>query len=86
MASITTYMEQLEDKAKAIGSTSDVLLTAFLLAGIPSSTYYRAKGGAELRSATALRVGLVLDDMLSARGTNENGKPKAKPSIAPARG
>ena len=48
-----TYLEQLQQKAAPTGVS---LLQYFKLAGIPTSTYYRAIGGKDLRLATAKKV------------------------------
>lgn len=53
---IITYLEQL----RSLATDEDTLRRAFIVAGIPSSTYYRAKYGAELKSGTAMEVAKVL--------------------------
>lgn len=48
-----SYYEILEQKA----TNSNVLLKdAFILAGVPSSTYYRVKYGQDMRHSTALKI------------------------------
>lgn len=54
---ITSYLEQLH--AMATFAKVD-LLWAFLAADLPSSTYYRAINGTELRFETATKVASVL--------------------------
>lgn len=59
--SITRYYDQLVALASSIeGKTDRVLLRAFEAAGIPSSTFYRARLGTDLQGATAERVAVVL--------------------------
>lgn len=58
---IVTYFAQLETAARQLeGDTEMVLRRAFDEAGVPSSTFYRAKHGAELKGSTAKKVATVL--------------------------
>lgn len=54
---ITTHYEQLDLMARLLGVD---LKSAFVEAGVPTSTYYRAKHGAELRASTATRIAAVI--------------------------
>jgi len=67
---IVTYLEQLRILSYFVGriSKADAEVTlrrAFATAGIPSSTYYRAIHGAELKSDTALQVATILRHQLT---------------------
>lgn len=53
MAEINGYLEQLEMQAAAAQLP---LKRAFMLAGVPDSTFYRAINGQNLRLDTAQRV------------------------------
>jgi hypothetical protein len=64
---LTSYLEQLH--ALAILAGAD-LLKAFLAAGLPSSTYYRAINGTELRYDTATKVASVLRSQLKKSGAS----------------
>ena len=55
---IATYLEQLEELAEHNGVD---LLTAFRRAGLPTSTYYRARKGHGLRAETAMQVADALE-------------------------
>lgn len=48
-----SYLNQLEAMASPTGIP---LVKFFEMAGVPASTYYRAKNGTDLRMATAKRV------------------------------
>ena len=48
-----SYIYQLEELSSPTGVD---LLKFFEMAGVPASTYYRAKKGTDLRMATAKRV------------------------------
>jgi predicted transcriptional regulator len=48
-----SYIQQLEKQADGMGVR---LIDAFKKANIPTSTYYRAKQGCDLRLATARKV------------------------------
>ncbi|MCE2842038.1 MAG: hypothetical protein LW689_04465 [Novosphingobium sp.] len=54
---LVSYFEQLD--ALAVQARIN-LLHAFIKAGVPSSTYYRTVGGAELRYETASKVASFL--------------------------
>ena len=54
---IASYLEQLHHLATMANAD---LLKSFLKAGLPSSTYYRAINGTELRYDTATKVASVL--------------------------
>lgn len=51
--SMKTYLDQLNEQAAPTGVK---LLEFFKLAGIPTSTYYRAINGKDMRWATAMKV------------------------------
>lgn len=53
MAVIVSYFEQLSTLANAAGID---LKRAFTAAGVPDSTYYRARAGQDLQARTAQRV------------------------------
>jgi hypothetical protein len=58
---IMSYLEQLRTEAATHeGNTEHTLRRAFAEAGLPSSTYYRSKYGAELKFATAKQVSDIL--------------------------
>lgn len=63
MPGIVTYFDQLTAKAARIPMEEPrrVMLRAFQAAGVPTSTFYRAQMGAELKGETANKVALVLD-------------------------
>ena len=48
-----TYLEQLNEQASPTGMK---LLDFFKLAGVPTSTYYRAMSGKDMRFVTAKKV------------------------------
>lgn len=57
---INKYIQQLEN----IADQCDIrLIDMFTHAGIPSSTYYRAKNGVDLRFDTAERVAKAIRDV-----------------------
>ena len=58
---IVTYFDQLKTAAAQFGSDPDaILLRAFTEAGLPTSTFYRARKGTDLRSDKAKSVANVL--------------------------
>jgi hypothetical protein len=58
---IVTYFDQLKTAARQFGENPDqVLLHAFVEAGLPTSTFYRARKGTDLRGDKARRVAQVL--------------------------
>lgn len=58
---IVTYFDQLKTAASQFGGDPDaVLLRAFTEAGLPTSTFYRARKGTDLRSDKAKSVAEVL--------------------------
>lgn len=59
--SIITYYDQLLTAARQFGDDPDaVLLRAFNEAGLPTSTFYRARKGTDLRSDSARKVANVM--------------------------
>lgn len=63
MTGIVTYFDQLAAKADRIPADDPrrIMLRAFRHAGVPTSTFYRAQMGAELKGETASKVAAVLD-------------------------
>lgn len=62
-----SYYEILKQKA----TNADVSLKdAFLLAGIPSSTYYRVKYGQDMRHSTAVKIDEKLRALQTANTSN----------------
>ena len=58
---ITSYLDQLRTEASTFDADAErCVRLAFADAGIPSSTYYRARMGAELKFVTAKQVAGVL--------------------------
>ena len=56
-----SYLEQLRiEAATHEGDTERTLRRAFAQAGLPSSTYYRSKYGADLKFATAKQVSDIM--------------------------
>lgn len=56
-----SYLEQLRTEAATHeGDTEHTLRRAFAQAGLPSSTYYRSKYGADLKFATAKQVSDIM--------------------------
>ena len=58
---IVTYFDQLKTAARQFdGDPEHTLLRAFTEAGLPTSTFYRARKGTDLRSDKAKSVATVL--------------------------
>jgi|DEB3_MinimDraft_2_1074329.scaffolds.fasta_scaffold51591_2 predicted transcriptional regulator len=57
---INSYVLQLELKAYQYGVD---LKSAFKLAGVPDSTFYRVKYGQDMRLSTALKVSRALEEL-----------------------
>lgn len=78
---ITSYLEQLH----AMATLAQVdLLWSFLEADLPSSTYYRAINGTELRFETATKVASVLRAKI--RTTAKEERHAASGTEAPPQG
>lgn len=70
---LKSYLDQLRTQAKRLdGEPEKLVRQAFLAAGVPSSTYYRARDGAELRLETARRVSGILQGWKSG-GRRQHG-------------
>ena len=59
---MTSYLDQLRLEAATFGNgnAEQLVRRAFAAAGLPSSTHYRAKHGADLKYATARQVSGIL--------------------------
>lgn len=68
---ISAYILQLELKAY---SYKVDLKSAFKLAGLPDSTFYRVKNGQDMRLSTALKVSRALEELRqqAKESVNEN--------------
>lgn len=65
---ITSYLDQLRLEAATLGGNAEAdVRRAFAAAGLPSSTYYRAKHGAELKCSTARQVSSILQHWKAGR-------------------
>lgn len=75
MQAIVPYLEQLRTLARGVDPEDPerVVRLAFDAAGVPSSTYYRAYYGADLRSDTADKVGRALQRITLGDGTDHDG-------------
>jgi len=62
---LITYQQQIIDTAAKCGVD---LRSAFIKAGLPTSTFQRMQGGAELRASTAKAVLLSIADMATEAG------------------
>lgn len=84
MQSIVTYLDQLRALAAPLNPEDPERLVrlAFDAAGVPSSTYYRALYGADLRSDTAAKVAHALHAL--DRRTDRHGGREAKRAAAAA--
>lgn len=84
MQSIVTYLDQLRALAAPLNPDDPERLVrlAFDAAGVPSSTYYRARYGADLRSDTAAKVADALRHVDGRAHTN--GGREAKRAAAAA--
>lgn len=58
MMQIHSYIDQLEDLSLEVGLT---LKRAFMLAGVPDSTFYRVMHGQDLRLDTAQKIALAIE-------------------------
>lgn len=86
---IVTYLQQLRSLSYFVGQVTKTdaevsLRRAFATAGIPSSTYYRAIHGAELKSDTALQVATVLRRQLTKDFSIGRDKNPATSAFTPA--
>lgn len=66
---MTSYLEQLHAMSVLAGVD---LLWSFLKADLPSSTYYRAINGTELRFETATKVASVLRNQIKMKAIGGN--------------
>lgn len=66
---ITSYLEQLHAMSTMAGVD---LLWSFLKADLPSSTYYRAINGTELRFETATKVASVLRNQIKLKANGSS--------------
>lgn len=73
---IDTYFDQLNRMAAKVSDEQPdrVLRRAFGRAGVPSSTYYRAKHGTDLKGKTAKRVADALTGMGSSDGARNTAQ------------
>jgi len=70
---LMSYIEQLRAEAVAFDTdTERTLRRAFAQAGLPSSTYYRSKYGADLKFATAKQVSDIMQ-LWKTRGLSKHG-------------
>lgn len=70
---LMSYIEQLRTEAALIDNDIErALRRAFAQAGLPSSTYYRAKYGADLKFATAKQVSDIMQQWKT-RGLSKHG-------------
>ncbi len=70
---LMSYIEQLRIEAAAIeNDTERTLRRAFAHAGLPSSTYYRSKYGADLKFTTAKQVSDIMQ-LWKTRGLSNHG-------------
>lgn len=75
---ITRYYDQLTELAREIeGEPDRNLLRAFQAAGLPTSTFYRARQGTDLQSETASKVAEVLRRWREMNGRTRNTVPEA---------
>lgn len=80
---IVTYFDQLKTAARQFGGDPDhTLLRAFIEAGLPTSTFYRARKGTDLRSDKAKSVANVL--FTWAREGMEHGADRGDAAAAQA--
>lgn len=84
MQSIVTYLDQLRTLAAPLDPENPerAVRLAFDAAGVPSSTYYRALYGADLRSDTAAKVARALRTL--DRRTDRHGGREANRAAAAA--
>lgn len=79
-----SYIEQLRTEAAAIDNDIErTLRRAFAQAGLPSSTYYRSKYGADLKFATAKQVSDIMQ-LWKTKGLSKHGSHNYAPSSAVA--
>lgn len=77
-----SYIEQLRAEAVAFDTdTERTLRRAFAQAGLPSSTYYRAKYGADLKFVTAKQVYDLMQHWKT-RGLSKHGSQHNAPDSA----
>jgi hypothetical protein len=82
---IVTYLDQLRILASSIDGADDkTVLRAFIEAGVPTSTYYRAIYGAELKAETADPVAKVLHAWKNGGLPGHGRSAKAPPAFAAA--
>ena len=62
-----SYIETLNQRSEAV---SVKLIDAFTHAGIPTSTFYRAKNGVELRYSTAKKVMQAIEELSALQNRN----------------
>jgi len=58
MMQIHSYIDQLEELSLGVGLP---LKRAFMLAGVPDSTFYRVMHGQDLRLDTAQKIALAIE-------------------------
>lgn len=73
MNGIATYFSQLQAKA----DSQRTLLSAFIAAGVPTSTFYRARDGADMKHSTAVKVDRALDLLVANDGDRHERTGKA---------
>ena len=79
-----SYIEQLRTEAATIDTDIErTLRRAFAQSGLPSSTYYRAKYGADLKFATAKQVFDIMQ-LWKIKGLSKHGSHNNAPDSAVA--
>jgi len=79
---LMSYIEQLRAEAAAFDiDTERTLRRAFAQSGLPSSTYYRAKYGADLKFATAKQVYDLMQNW-KIKGLSKHGSQYNSPDSA----
>lgn len=79
MQQIQSYIDQLETLAIAVELP---LKRAFMLAGVPDSTFYRVLHGQDLRLDTALKIARAIEKWNQADGFTANKERPHSPSHA----